>query len=292
MLLTGDLGFSAIEPFAAAFPERFFNVGVAEQNMVGVATGLAEAGFVPFVYSIATFATRRPYEFLVNGPLRHELPVRLIGIGGGFDYGHAGPTHHATDDVALMRAQPGVCVIVPADHEQAVKALRHTWDRAGPVYYRLGKDDAPVVPGLRGAFELGRAQRLGDRGGQPGQPVILAMGSVAGEAASAADELARRGLDTSVLVVASVRPAPADDIAAALRHAPLALTVEAHSVDGGLGSLVAEIIAERGLPCRLVRCGMRSTPAGVSGSQGYWLRTHGLSRDALVEQVMTSLGPV
>jgi transketolase len=120
--------------------------------------------------------------------------------------------------------------------------------------------------------------------------VILVMGSVAAEAASAADELARRGLDARVLVVASVRPAPVDDIVAALQHTPLALTVEAHSVDGGLGSLVAEIIAERGLRCRLVRCGMRSAPAGISGSRSYWLQTHGLSRDALVEHVMTSLG--
>src|SRR6266516_2483950 len=103
VLLTGDLGYMALEPFADAFPDRFFNVGVAEQNMIGLATGLAEAGFIPFAYSIATFATMRPYEFLRDGPILHELPVRLVGVGGGLDYGHNGVTHYALEDVALMR---------------------------------------------------------------------------------------------------------------------------------------------------------------------------------------------
>src|SRR5262245_52293790 len=115
LLLTGDLGFRALEPFAARFPGRFFNVGAAEQNMVGLATGLAEAGFVPFVYSIAPFATLRPFEFIRNGPVLHRLPVRVVGTGGGFEYGVAGPTHHALEDVGTLRTQPGLTVLAPAD---------------------------------------------------------------------------------------------------------------------------------------------------------------------------------
>ncbi len=113
LLLTGDLGFMVLEPFAARFPDRFFNVGVAEQNMVGLATGLAEAGFIPFVYSIATFITMRPYEFIRNGPILQHLPVRFLGVGGGFEYGPAGPTHHALEDLAVMRTQPGLTVDRP-----------------------------------------------------------------------------------------------------------------------------------------------------------------------------------
>src|SRR6478672_10951046 len=116
LLLTGDLGYMALEPFADAHPERFFNVGVAEQNMVGIATGLAEAGFVPFVYSITTFATLRPYEFIRNAPVLHDLPVRIAGVGGGFEYGHAGHTHHGLEDVGVTRLQPGLTVVAPADH--------------------------------------------------------------------------------------------------------------------------------------------------------------------------------
>src|SRR5262249_43179462 len=126
ILLTADLGWGALEPFAAAFPERFLNVGVAEQNAMGVATGLALEGYLPFVYSIATFATMRCYEQFRDGPELHRLPVRLVGIGGGFAYGHAGPTHHALEDLCLGRALPGVTVVAPADAAQAREALRAT----------------------------------------------------------------------------------------------------------------------------------------------------------------------
>ena len=153
LLLTGDLGYTVLEPFSKKFPDRFFNVGVAEQNMVGLSTGLSEAGFIPFLYSIVTFASLRPYEFIRNGPILHQLPVRIVAIGGGFEYGHAGPTHHGLEDVGVMRIQPGITVIAPADAEQTRNALLETWDLPGPVYYRLGKNDKTTVPGLAGQFE-------------------------------------------------------------------------------------------------------------------------------------------
>lgn len=288
LLLTGDLGYSVLEPFAARFPKRFFNVGVAEQNMVGVATGLAEGGFIPFVYSIVTFAALRPYEFIRNGPVLHQLPVRIVGVGGGFEYGHAGPTHYGLEDVAIMRAQPGITCIAPADFEQARSAFLATWDLPGPVYYRIGKDDRTTVPGLAGRFALGRAQRIG----QGTDVAFIAMGAVAAEAAAAAEELARQGVSCSLTVVASVTPAPVEDLVAELSRAPLAITVEAHSVNGGIGSLVAEAIADHGLPCRLVRCGVRGVLRGPFGGQEYMQRAHGLSRDALVRTALQALHPV
>src|SRR3989344_1045348 len=106
VLLTGDLGYTVVEPFQEAFPERFYNMGVAEQNMMGVATGLAEAGYIPFVYSIVTFATLRAYEFIRNGPVWHNLPVRILGIGGGLEYGTLGLTHYGLEDIGMMRLQP------------------------------------------------------------------------------------------------------------------------------------------------------------------------------------------
>src|SRR5262249_20182428 len=123
VLLTGDLGFNALEPFAERFPERFFNVGVAEQNMVGLSVGLAEAGFVTYVYSIATFGSMRAYEFVRNGPVLHRLPVRIVGMGGGLDYGQNGVTHYAIEDLALMRAQPELTVLAPADGDQTRGAV-------------------------------------------------------------------------------------------------------------------------------------------------------------------------
>jgi transketolase len=285
MLLTGDLGYMVLESFSERFPDRFFNVGVAEQNMVGLGTGLAEAGFIPFIYSIATFASLRPYEFIRNGPILHQFPVRIAGIGGGFEYGPNGLTHYGLEDVGVMRIQPGITVIAPADHEQARAAILATWDLPGPVYFRLGKDDKTTVPGLRGRFELGRAQLI--REGT--DLLMITMGSVAAEAAKAADALADRGVGCALMVIASLNPAPIEDLAKILVRFPLALTVEAHYPIGGVGSLVAEVIAERGIPCRTVRCAVTNLPNGVSGSQDYLHRANRLSTEALVETALQEL---
>lgn len=253
--------------------------------MIGLATGLAEAGMVPFVYSIAPFATLRPYEFIRNGPLLHRLPVRVVGIGGGMEYGPNGLSHYALEDVAVMRAQPNMTVIAPADHLQATAALRATANVPGPIYFRLGKDDEQVVPGLAGSFELGRIQRV--REGP--DAAIIAMGPIACEAMAAAELLAEEGLHCSVGVVASVSPAPAEDIAALLAWRALAVTVEVHYLTGGLGSLVSEVIAERGLGVRLLRQGVRSMPDGPVGSQRFMERSFGLSAEQLAKAVIQEL---
>ena len=279
MLLTGDLGFMALEPFADRFPERFINVGVAEQNLIGVGTGLAEAGYIPFLYSIATFASMRAYEFIRNGPILHRLPVRVVGVGGGFEYGSAGPTHFALEDLGLMRTQPGMTVVAPADFQQARAALLETWDHPGPIYYRFGKDDKTIVPGLDGRFELGRAATIGDGG----DLLFVTMGAIASEVLAAVHDLGESGVRATVLVVSSFHPDPTDDLVAALGRFRVALTVETHYRDGGLGSLVAEVIADHGIACRTVRCAVATMPGGLTGSQAYLQRRHGLSREALVE---------
>ena len=277
LLMTGDLGYMAIEPFAEAFPDRFFNVGVAEQNMIGMATGLAEAGYVPFAYSIAPFACLRPFEFLRNGPILHRHRVRVAGVGGGFEYGPAGPTHYGLEDVGVLRTQPGLTLVAPADHQQTRTALLRTWNESGPVYYRLGKDDRSVVPGLDGRFELGRAQVVREGG----DLLLVAMGSVAGEVVRAADLLEGAGIHATVLIVASLNPAPEEDLAQAVSRVPVAVTVEAHFIVGGVGSLVSEVVAGRGLACRVLRCGVRRTPDGVTGSQDFLHRSHGLCADEI-----------
>jgi len=216
----------------------------------------------------------------------HNLPVRIVGVGGGFEYGAQGLSHHGLEDVGVMRVQPGMTVVAPADHEQMATALRATWNVEGPVYYRIGKDDKTVVPGLRGRFRPGHAEvvREGDH------VALVAMGSVASEAAAAAAKLAEHGIDARVIVVASVQPAPADDLQAALADVPLAVTVEAHYANGGLGSLVAEVIAERGLGCRLVRQAVHDLPDARVGSQSYMHGRHGLAAPAIVDTVLERLG--
>lgn len=287
-LLTGDLGYMALEPFAERFPERFINVGVAEQNMVGVATGLAESGFIPFVYSIVTFASLRPYEFIRNGPILHNLPVRIVGVGGGVEYGHNGATHYGLEDVGVMRVQPGITLIAPADHEQTVTALEKTWNLPGPIYYRLGKDDRIVVPGLNGKFEVGRAQYI--RQGE--DLLIVCMGSICAEAAKAAESLAKEGVSATTMIVASVNPAPLDDLKEQLQKFRHVLTVEAHYAVGGLASLISEVIAENGLDCRLTRLSINGTPDGKTGSQSFLYDKFGLSAAAVATQAKSLVSGV
>lgn len=285
VLLTADLGYTVVEVFAQQFPDRFYNVGVAEQNMIGLATGLADAGFLPFAYSIATFATMRPYEFIRNGPVLHQLPVRIVGVGGGFEYGTAGPTHHALEDVGILRVQPGLGIVVPADYVQTSTALRLTFDHPGPVYYRLGKDEKTTVPGLEGAFAVGRVQAI--REGDEVQ--VIAMGSVAAEAAAAVDLLAQQGVSGGFTIVASVAPPPVDDLVQLLARVPVAVTVEAHYGVGGLGSLISEVVAERGLATRVVRCAVSARGVQRSGSEAYLLRRHGLDRQGIVATAMRAV---
>jgi transketolase len=287
VLLTGDLGFAVLEPFAQEFPDRFFNVGVAEQNMLGVATGLADAGFVPFAYSIATFASMRPYEFMRNGPALHELPVRVVGMGAGLDYGHNGVTHYALEDVALMRAQPDVCTVAPADAEQARAALRATMGRRGPLYFRLCKEGAPV-PGLDGCFELGRAEQIRDGS----DLALIALGNMASTAVRAANDLARHNVSAAVAVVSSFNPSPTRDLAELLSGLPLAVTIEAHYLIGGLGSFVAEVIAEHGLDCRLIRRGIAEMPRGVTGTPDHLYERNGLSPAQIAAAAAETLDPV
>jgi transketolase len=285
LLLTGDLGYTVIEPFAERFPRRFFNVGVAEQNLVGIATGLAESGYIPFVYSIATFAVMRAYEFIRNGPLAHGLPVRIIGIGGGFEYPSAGFTHYAVDDVGVMRVQPRLTIIAPADHQQAVSALRATWRQEGPIYYRLGKDDVTTVPGLNGRFEAGRAQVLSE-----GRDMLLiAMGPIARQAGEAASQLSARGHSVGVMIVDTVNPPPVEHLRQALASVRVAMTVEAHYLVGGLGSLVSEIVAEHAPGCRVARCGVAAMPVGRTGSDAWTAAQHGLSTEGLVASALRAL---
>jgi len=284
VLLTGDLGFAVLEPFAERYPDRFWNAGVAEQNMVGLATGLADAGYTPYVYSIATFASMRGYEFIRNGPVLHELPVRVVGVGGGMDYGHNGVTHYALEDAGIMRVQPGISIVAPADPEQTRAALPALQQLPGPCYLRLGKESQPV-PGLDGRFRLGRAERIGE-----GRDVaLIALGGMGATAVTAAELLADRGVEASVHVVSSLNPAPVEDLVAALADTPLAISVEAHYVNGALGSLVAETIAEHDVGCRLVRAGLRVMPTGDTGSRPHLYHRHGLAPEQLAATALETL---
>lgn len=285
-LLTGDLGFMALEPFSDRHPERFYNMGAAEQNMVGVATGLAEAGFIPFVYSIVTFATLRPYEFIRNGAILNNLPIRVVGIGGGFEYGHNGATHYGLEDVGIMRVQPGMKVLAPADSKQTETILEKTWNLDGPIYYRLGKNDKPIVPDLCGRFELNRAELI--REGK--DMLVVSMGAIAVETAEAVETINKNSISCGHLIVSSLNPAPEKHLAELLKQYKTIITVEAHYVCGGLGSLICEIVAENNIDARVIRAALKESPDGLTGSQEYLHDKYGISRDRVIETAKQAAG--
>ena len=286
-LVTADLGWGALEPFANRFPERFLNVGIAEQNMLGVVAGLAREGFVPFAYSIATFASMRGYEQFRNGGIMHDLPVRVVGIGGGFAYGHAGPTHHALEDLTICRTQPGLTVLAPCDPDQTRATILATADIAGSVYLRVDKAATGPLPGLNGAFALDTPAVV-----RPGSGVLfLATGSIAHEAVRAADLLAGHGVDAGVAVMAHLGFAPSGALVDLLDRYKLVVTVEEGYTAGGLASLASEAVARYELSARVLPCGVDRPQRGTTGGTQFLRARHGLTAAALAAAVEREVRP-
>jgi transketolase len=280
-LLTGDLGFSVVERFAERFPRRFFNVGVAEANMIGLATGLALEGWIPYAYSIATFASMRAYEQLRHGPVLHGLPVRVLGIGGGFAYGHAGVSHFALEDYAIMRAQPGLTVIAPADPEQTRRAIRATYDLPGPIYYRIGKGGNDPIPALGGRFSLDGVECLGE-----GRDVlVVTTGGIAVEALEGVALAEREKTRCTTAIAATLSPSPVAALKELLGRFSAVVSVEEHYATGGLSSLLSEVIAEWGVAKRFRSLAVRSVPSGVSGSQRFMWGATGLTRAHVADAI-------
>jgi len=284
VLLTGDLGFMVLEPFADRFPSRFYNMGVAEANMLGVAAGMAQQGLVPYCYSIATFASMRGYEQFRDGAVLHNLAVRIVGVGGGFGYGSAGPTHWALEDLSIMRVQPGVTVAAPGCDEQVAAALRVLHTLPGPAYLRLTKDSVSV-PELSGRFSLGRLELIS----KGGRVALVTTGGMTLETIRGARLLAERGVQPTVVQVPCIAPAPIAGLGAVAAAHPVVVSVEDHYSTGGLGSLVAEAIAEVGAGTRLIRLGVDAPSDGRCGDD-HWLRSrHGLTAEAICSVAATAV---
>jgi transketolase len=283
-LLTGDLGFSVLEPFADSFPERFVNAGVAEQNMIGVAAGLALSGKVPFVYSIANFPVMRCLEQIRNDVCYHQLDVKVVSVGGGMVYGSQGYTHHGVEDIAVMSALPGMAVLAPADPIEAAWSAGAAVARSGPVYVRLGKAGDPVLHTRAPRLEFGQACMVRD-----GDDVTLvSCGAALGICLGAAEELAERGVQARVLSMHTVKPIDVEALARAAAQTPLLVTVEEHGPVGGLYSAVLEVVAPmRAAAC--VRVSLPHEPTSIAGSCAFLNERSGLDPHSVAETVVSAL---
>jgi transketolase len=285
-LLTGDMGFSVFEDFAARYPDRFLNAGVAEANMTGVAAGLALSRLMPFTYSITPFVTMRCYEQLRIDVCYQNQNVRVIGGGGGLCYGSAGGTHHSLEDISLMRSLPNMTVVCPGDPHEVTAAVRYSLGHSGPLYIRLGRDGDPLIHAGDITLQLGKAIRLRD-----GTDVsLIATGNILGNALKAADELQKQGVSVRLISMPFVKPIDREAIMSAASETRAVFTIEEHSLIGGLGSATAEVLAESGKPVRFQRLAIPDRFFKEVGSQEYLRSLVGLSVDGIVETVMGGLG--
>jgi transketolase len=279
-LITGDLGFGVLDGFSQRRPAQFLNAGVAEQNMTGLATGLAMDGRIVFTYSIANFPILRPLEQIRNDASYHDANVNVVAIGGGFSYGALGISHHATEDLSILRALPGLTVVAPGDDwetSQAVAALAAT---PGTTYLRLDKSSAGWTQRKGEVFVLGKARQLRDGSAL----TIVTTGGILGEVLAAADQLRVEGIDCRVLSMHTIKPLDVQALVAAACETGGILTVEEHTVDGGLGGAVAEALLEAGHPPQVFyRVGLRAGFSSIVGSQAYLRSAYGMDQRSIAD---------
>jgi len=284
VLLTADLGFGVFEDFESRFPGQYFNVGVAEQNMTGLAAGLALEGKKVITYSIGNFPTLRCLEQIRNDACYHDLNITIVASGGGFSYGSLGMSHHTTEDIAILRALPGMIVIAPGTAWEAGKATEVLIKNEGTGYLRLDKTAAQVDS--QPQFSLGNSIRYKD-----GCDItLLTTGGILSDVIQAAELLQDQGIDVRVVSMHTIKPIDKDAIIAAVNETGGIVSIEEHNIDGGLGSAVAEVCMDSGvIPKVFLRIGLDNKYSSIVGTQDYLKEHYGMNQTAIVQKVLNLL---
>ena len=287
MLLTGDLGFGVFDSIRENFPDNFINIGVAEQNMTGIASGLAMEGFTVYTYSIANFPILRCLEQIRNDAAYHNLNVNVVSVGAGFSYGPLGMSHHATEDLAIMRAIPNITILSPStlmEAKNATRALAHT---DGVGYLRIDKsyfDDTKLISSPE--FHLGKNRIL-----KEGSDItLLATGGILEEVMDAAEQLDILGIECRVISCHTIKPIDMESIFRAIKETQGIITIEEHNINGGLGGAVAEICLENSVrPKIFKRIGLSDVFSSVVGSQKHLRSKYGMDSIAIKSIVKKSI---
>jgi transketolase len=286
VLISADIGFSGAEPFIESCPEQFLNVGVAEQNMAGLAAGIALGGARVFTYSIANFPTLRCLEQIRNDIAYHQADVTVVAVGGGMAYGALGMSHHATEDLAIMRAIPGLAVAAPGDPEETGAVLADLIAHGGPAYLRLGRAGERTLhaPGLR----LARGESVPLRE-DDGRVVLFTTGAILEVACRSADLLGDAGVPVDVRSFPWLNPLDEAAVREAAARYEAIVTIEEHSIVGGLGGTIAEVLAELPGACPLIRIGLPNRSFSLVGDQDHLRMAHGLDPFAISKRVLNQL---
>ncbi|MCH1624892.1 transketolase family protein [Ferdinandcohnia quinoae] len=282
MLVTGDLGFGVLKNYWETYPEQFINAGIAEQNMTGLAAGMALEGKIVFTYSIGNFPTLRCLEQIRNDAAYHNANVKIVAVGGGFAYGALGMSHHATEDIAIMRALPDVIVLSPGDIIETEAAVKSLYEWEGTGYLRLGRGGGRAVHNGPIDFEIGKAIPIleGSR------VAIFSTGEILEEANKAAIELNQLGISTGLYSFPTVKPIDAELIQRVAKEVDLIVTVEEHNILGGFGGAVAEVLAGTfGNRAHFERIGLEDRYSEIVGSQEYLRDSYGMSAYKIVNKI-------
>jgi Transketolase, C-terminal subunit len=281
-LILADIGYGEIEPFAESFPERYYNVGVAEQNMTGVACGVAMEGNIAITYSIANFPTLRCLEQIRNDVCYHNANVKIVIIGGGAAYGPLGISHHSTEDLAILRALPNLVVLAPSDCIEAEAATRAMLEYNGPVYYRCGYKGEKDIHNGPIDFKIGKAIQVTEGN----DAAVIYAGTIGYNAMLAVKELKKKGMRCRLISMHTIKPIDRDILIKAARETGCIVTVEEHNINGGLGSAVAEVLADTGnLNLRFKRIAFPDINITKVGSQEWLREQYGMSPDSIAAAV-------
>lgn len=279
LALVADNGAIVYDEYRRDFGDRFINFGISEANMISVAAGLASTGKVPFAYTIAGFLTMRAFEQVRNDVCLQKMNVKLVGIGAGFVYSDLGPTHHTVEDIALMRVLPGMTIFSPADPLETRKVTFAAAEINGPVYLRLATSRTPKIYDTDYDFKVGRGVTLT----QGTDITIISTGNILHEVLKAVDELQKIGISARLINIHTIKPFDQDIILKAAHQTGAIMTVEEHTIFGGLGSIVAEVLAESDTPCRFRRMGLNDAFASGYGSYDEMKEMNGLSQRHIAE---------
>jgi transketolase len=285
MLLTADLGYTVVEEFGNKFPDRFINVGVAESNMIGIATGLALSGKIVFVYSIASFATLVPYESIRNDIASHNAHVIIVGSGAGLSYSDAGPSHHAIEDIAVLQTIPNMNIIAPADPTEMRWATETAVKLKKPVYLRIAKKGEPIIYKKQPTLAFGKGSIL-DNGKDF---VIISTGNIVYNSIKSSVLLNKKGLHGTIISMHTLKPIDEKLINNLSKKFKTIFTVEEHYEIGGLGSIVSNIITKYNLKSKLVKIAIPDIFVKESGSHDFLRNKYGLSPEKISKTILNSL---
>ena len=281
-IITGDLGFGVLKPFWTELPEQIINAGIAEQNMTSIAAGLAMQGKTVYTYSIGNFPTLRCIEQIRNDCAYHNANVKVVCVGGGFVYGSLGMSHHATEDIAMMRSLPDVTVLAPGDLVEAEAATKAIYETPGTCYLRLGRGGEKRIHENLDGFAIGKAIEI-----QKGTKVaVFSTGAIFDEVNEACEELKAQGIIPTVYTFPTVKPIDKDVILECAKTHKAIVTVEEHNLSGGFGSAVAEVLAETdGVKAKLVRVALDDRYSCIVGGQKYLRKQYSIDAKAIIEKV-------